>query len=70
MNGQEVLCRLLGSFNAYNLTAAFATATLLEEDKLEVLTALSTLESVEGRFDFVTSPSQIVGVVDLSLIHI
>ncbi len=64
MNGQEVLCRLVGSFNAYNLTAAFATATLLEEDKLEVLTALSTLESVEGRFDFVTSPSQIVGVVD------
>ncbi len=64
VNGQEVLCRLVGSFNAYNLTAVFAAATLLEEDKLEVLTALSTLESVEGRFDYVTSPSQIVGVVD------
>ena len=32
---QEVVCRLVGSFNAYNLTAAYATAILLEEKKVE-----------------------------------
>ncbi len=64
MNGHEVLCRLVGSFNAYNLTAAFAAASLLGEDKLEVLTKLSTLAPVEGRFDYVTSSTHVVGVVD------
>ena len=64
MNSHEVLCRLVGSFNAYNLTAAFGAAVLLGKDKIEVLTMLSTLSPVEGRFDFVTSNSQIIGVVD------
>lgn len=64
LNGHEVLCRLVGSFNAYNLTAAFATACMLGEDKLEVLTKLSMLTPVEGRFDYVTSSNQVVGVVD------
>ena len=64
MNSHEVLCRLVGSFNAYNLTAAFGAAVLLGKDKIEVLTMLSTLSPVEGRFDFVTSSSQIIGVVD------
>src|SRR5438105_6651123 len=43
IDGHEVLCRLVGSFNAYNLTAAYATAVLLGESKLEVLTKLSIL---------------------------
>ncbi len=64
MNSHEVLCRLVGSFNAYNLTAAFGAAVLLGKDKIEVLTILSTLSPVEGRFDFVTSSSLIIGVVD------
>ena len=64
MNSHEVLCRLVGSFNAYNLTAAFGAAVLLGKDKIEVLTMLSTLSPVEGRFDFVTSSSHIIGVVD------
>lgn len=64
MNSHEVLCRLVGSFNAYNLTAAFGAAVLLGKDKIEVLTMLSTLSPVEGRFDFVTSSNQIIGVVD------
>ncbi len=64
MDGHEVLCRLVGSFNAYNLTAAYATAVLLGEDKLQVLTQLSNLDPVEGRFDYLTSKKKIVGVVD------
>jgi UDP-N-acetylmuramoyl-L-alanyl-D-glutamate--2,6-diaminopimelate ligase len=64
LDGQDVLCRLVGSFNAYNLTAAYATALLLNEDKLNVLTALSLLAPVEGRFDHVTSSKQVIGVID------
>ena len=64
IDGHEVLCRLVGSFNAYNLTAAYATAVLLGEKKLDVLLGLSNLDPVEGRFDFVTSKKKIVGVVD------
>ena len=64
IDGQEVHCRLVGSFNAYNLTSAYATAILLGEEKMKVLTVLSTLNPVEGRFDFVTSHQKVVGVVD------
>ncbi len=64
LDGHSVLCKLVGSFNAYNLTAAYAVAVLLDQDKLEVLTALSTLNSVEGRFDYVTSGTQVIGIVD------
>jgi UDP-N-acetylmuramoyl-L-alanyl-D-glutamate--2,6-diaminopimelate ligase len=64
LDGYEVVCRLVGSFNAYNLCAVFASAVLLGEKKLDVLSALSLLNPVEGRFDFVTSPNKITGIVD------
>lgn len=64
LDGHEVICRLVGSFNAYNLTAAYATAVLLGENKMDVLTLLSTLDPVEGRFDHLTSRKKVVGVVD------
>lgn len=64
IDGQEVVCRLVGSFNAYNLTAAYATAILLGEQKIDILSALSVLGPVEGRFDFITSPGKITGIID------
>jgi len=64
IDGQEVVCRLVGSFNAYNLTAAYATAILLGEKKIDILSALSILGPVEGRFDFINSPNKITGIVD------
>lgn len=64
LDGQEVLCRLVGSFNAYNLTAVYATARLLGEEKLAVLSALSMLAPVEGRFDYILSPNKVTGIVD------
>ena len=64
IDGQEVVCRLVGSFNAYNLTAAYATAILLGEQKIDVLSALSILGPVEGRFDFITSPGKVTGIID------
>lgn len=60
----DVFFKLVGSFNAYNLLAVYGTAVLLGEEKLEVLTALSNLTGAEGRFDYITSGNQIIGIVD------
>jgi UDP-N-acetylmuramoyl-L-alanyl-D-glutamate--2,6-diaminopimelate ligase len=60
----DVYFKMVGSFNAYNLLAAYGTAILLEQDKLEVLTILSTLAGAEGRFDYTVSKQGIIGIVD------
>lgn len=61
----EVHSRLIGEFNAYNITAVYAAARLLAVDKQECLTILSSLAPPEGRFDQVVSANEkIVGIVD------
>jgi UDP-N-acetylmuramoyl-L-alanyl-D-glutamate--2,6-diaminopimelate ligase len=65
INGIEVHCKMIGEFNAYNLLLVYAAATLLGEDKEEVLAVLSILNGAEGRFDCVTSgQDNILGIVD------
>lgn len=64
VDGTETWFRLVGQFNAYNIMAVYAAAVLLGEDKLEVLTILSKLGSVEGRFDYLKSPDNIIAIVD------
>ncbi len=62
---QEVHSLLIGEFNAYNLLCVYATARLLGEEALEVLTVLSALKSAEGRFDYVGNINHsITGIVD------
>lgn len=56
--GREVLVRLVGRFNAYNLLAVYATATLLGMPVDEVLRHLSTLRSVDGRLETFHSPNR------------
>lgn len=60
----DVFFKLVGSFNAYNLLAVYGTAILLGEDKFNVLTILSNLTGAEGRFDYVSNKSNIIGIVD------
>ncbi|WP_443944194.1 UDP-N-acetylmuramoyl-L-alanyl-D-glutamate--2,6-diaminopimelate ligase [Pedobacter sp. AW1-32] len=64
IDNEEVFFKLVGSFNAYNLLAVYGTALLLDQDKLKVLTLLSRLTGAEGRFDYITSDNQIIGIVD------
>jgi UDP-N-acetylmuramoyl-L-alanyl-D-glutamate--2,6-diaminopimelate ligase len=64
VNGREVFTRLIGDFNAYNLLAVYGTAILLQQEEVEVLTAISQLQSVEGRFDYQLGPQGQVGIVD------
>lgn len=63
-DGQEFISQLIGKFNAYNLLAVYAAAILSGEDKNEVLTALSSVKAVEGRFDYIRSQNNIVGIID------
>ena len=58
IDGHEVWTKLVGQFNAYNLLAIYATAILLGEDKLQTLTALSTLGAADGRFQLVRSEEE------------
>jgi UDP-N-acetylmuramoyl-L-alanyl-D-glutamate--2,6-diaminopimelate ligase len=65
MDGVEMHTRLIGEFNAYNLTAVYAVARLLGVEKEECLRVLSSLTPPEGRFDQVLSGAdRIVGIVD------
>ena len=64
IDGSEVWTKLIGQFNAYNLLAIYSTAVLLGEDKLNVLTAISNLVSVDGRFQYIKSANNIAGIVD------
>jgi UDP-N-acetylmuramoyl-L-alanyl-D-glutamate--2,6-diaminopimelate ligase len=64
IDSEEVWFKMVGSFNAYNLLAVYATAMLLDQDKAKVLTSLSKLHGAEGRFDYVIAPNKIIGIVD------
>ncbi|WP_162052735.1 UDP-N-acetylmuramoyl-L-alanyl-D-glutamate--2,6-diaminopimelate ligase [Pontibacter pamirensis] len=64
VDGHEIWCKLIGAFNAYNLLGAYGVAVLMDEDKMETLTVLSSLSSAVGRFDYVVSDAQITGIVD------
>ena len=64
LNDNEVWVRLIGTFNAYNILAIFATAELLGLEKQESLRLISELESVSGRFQFVISDQKITAIVD------
>jgi UDP-N-acetylmuramoyl-L-alanyl-D-glutamate--2,6-diaminopimelate ligase len=64
INGNEVWVKLIGTFNAYNLLAIYATAIELGIESIEALTLLSNLESVSGRFQFIVSKTKITAVVD------
>ena len=64
IDNQEVWVKLIGSFNAYNVLVVYAIALLLKQDKVQVLTTLSNLNSVEGRFQYIKSKNGIVAIVD------
>lgn len=64
LDNQELWIKLIGSFNAYNATLVYAVSQLLKQDKTQVLTALSNLNSVEGRFQYIKSKSDIIAIID------
>lgn len=64
IDGTEVWTKLIGDFNAYNLLAVFAVSQLLGQDKIEVLTEMSKLGSVNGRFEYTVSKTGVTAIID------
>ncbi|MBO7247194.1 MAG: UDP-N-acetylmuramoyl-L-alanyl-D-glutamate--2,6-diaminopimelate ligase [Bacteroidaceae bacterium] len=64
INGQEVFLRFIGKFNASNLLAVYGTACMLGKAPVDVLTVMSTLIPVNGRFDALRSPEGYTAIVD------
>ncbi len=63
LDGSEVWCRLVGRFNAYNLTAIYGAAVLCGVERAVALRQLSMLEAAPGRFQYVSGRG-ITGIVD------
>ncbi len=63
-SGIETWCKLVGKFNAYNLLAIYSSAVLLGEKPQEVLTVLSGLKPVDGRFHHMHNNQGINAIVD------
>lgn len=64
LDGKEFWTPLIGQFNAYNLLAVYSIASLLEIEQEEILTHLSKLKNVDGRFQTFKSQGGIVAIVD------
>jgi len=65
INDNELWTKLIGSFNAYNLLAIFATGELLGLEVNENLRLISLLENVSGRFEYIVSKEEkITAIVD------
>ncbi len=64
IDGIDLWCKLAGEYNAYNLLAIYGTALLLGFDKSNTLKLLSSLEAVEGRFDYFVNKDKIMAIVD------
>lgn len=60
----DLYTKLVGRFNAYNVLAVYGTANLLGSDTMEVLTALSNIDPVAGRFEYLISDDNVTAIVD------
>lgn len=60
----DVWTYFVGKFNAYNLLAVYSAAIMLGFTKEEVLTAISDMKPVEGRFETIRSQNGITAIVD------
>jgi len=64
VNSYEIKSKLVGLFNAYNITASFAAALLLGEKREAVKQALSDIRPPKGRFDLYKAKSGRCAIVD------
>ncbi len=64
IDNHEVWTRLIGRFNAYNVLTAYSTAKILDENPVQILTEISKLTPVRGRFQQIKASNGITGIVD------
>ncbi|MFT5513328.1 MAG: UDP-N-acetylmuramoyl-L-alanyl-D-glutamate--2,6-diaminopimelate ligase [Bacteroidia bacterium] len=61
---KEAWYALVGKFNAYNLLTVYATAFVLGQEPENIITALTSLSAVSGRFEYIQAPNKVIGVID------
>ena len=64
IDGQDVWCRLTGTFNAYNILAVYSTGRLLGMEPGSLLTSISKCKPPEGRLDLFRGREGITGIID------
>ncbi|MGC9373968.1 MAG: UDP-N-acetylmuramoyl-L-alanyl-D-glutamate--2,6-diaminopimelate ligase [Bacteroidales bacterium] len=64
IDNADVWTYFVGTFNAYNLLSVYATALMFGLNSAEILTTLSLLKPVEGRFETFRSQHGITAIVD------
>jgi len=64
IDGINAWFKMVGNFNVYNLLAVYSCASLLGEEKEEILTALSQLDGARGRFEIIDNAMQVLAIVD------
>ena len=64
IDGKEVGVQFIGKFNVSNLLAVYGAAKMLGKSTDEILLALSTLKSVNGRLEPIQSPEGFTAIVD------
>lgn len=64
IDGHEVSVQFVGKFNVSNLLAVYGAARMLGHEPLEILTILSKLHHVAGRFETLRSPRGYTAIVD------
>ena len=64
MNGREVGVQFIGKFNVSNLLCVYGAAIMLGKQPEDILVAMSTLKSVNGRLDPIRSPEGYTAIVD------
>ena len=64
VNDNEVWVKLIGGFNAYNLTAIYGVAEILGLKSSETLRLMSALDNVNGRFEYFISDTNITTIID------
>jgi UDP-N-acetylmuramoyl-L-alanyl-D-glutamate--2,6-diaminopimelate ligase len=64
IDNAELWTKFVGRFNAYNLLAVYAAAVCLGQGKDDILTEVSNLEPVKGRFETLRSLDGKYAIVD------
>ena len=64
VDGREVGVQFIGKFNVSNLLAVYGAAMMLGKQPEDILVTLSTLKSVNGRLDPISSPDGWTAIVD------
>jgi UDP-N-acetylmuramoyl-L-alanyl-D-glutamate--2,6-diaminopimelate ligase len=64
IDNTEVWTKIIGEFNASNLLSVYAAANLLGFGKEDILRVISTLNTVEGRFEHIRSNTGITAIID------